>query len=418
MMVRAKDGTRRTSALMLITMLTLAACAPGTTSNDTPSPSSLQLITDVATDSNEVVSRLTTPSRPPPPVDTTIHDVPVEEVVFDTFDGNFVRLSDVSPATIERLRDAILPIYEPRYDDLEGGDWIRSEDTVLGFVSESGTAYADPIRMLNAHEIVNDVIDGVPMLITYCPLCASGVVYDRRVEERELVFGNTSALFENDLVMYGHQTGSYWFQVGGEAIVGTLTGKRLDVLPSVTLPWEQWLALHPDTQVLSLNQAFEHIYPYGRDYFPDVQRRANEGRFFFPISDSEIDDSFRPGTVMLTVQAGKGGPEKAYPLDLLGDAVLNDVIAGEDVVIFSRASGPMGIALSRRLADGTVLTFELPDGTPIARDRETGTSWDFSGRAVAGPLTGERLTPLPTRRAFWFAVSLGFPGIEVYKPPS
>lgn len=403
---------------MLLTMLVFAACAPGVTSNDTPSTPTLEPVADAAADSSEVGSRLTTPAGPPPPVDTTIHGVPLEDIVFDTFDGNFVRLSDASSATIERLRDAILPIYEPRYDDLGGGDWIRSEDTVLGFVSESGVAYAYPIRMLNAHEIVNDVIAGVPVLITYCPLCASGVVYDRRVDGRELIFGNTSALFENDLIMYDHQTGSYWFQVGGEAIVGTLTGKRLDVLPSVTLPWKQWLDLHPDTQVLSLNQAFEHIYPYGRDYFPDVQRRANEGRFFFPISDSEIDDSFRPGTVMLTVLADKSDPEKAYPLDLLGDAVLNDVIAGEDVVIFSRASGPAGIALSRRLADGTVLTFELPGGSPIARDRETGTSWDFSGRAVAGPLVGEKLTPLPTRRAFWFAVSLGFPNIEVYKPPS
>ena len=90
---------------------------------------------------------------------------------------------------------------------------------MIGFVSKTET-FAYPVKILNLHEIVNDAIDGAPVLVSYCPLCASGVVYSRKLDGQVLIFGNTSALFEPDLVMYDHQTGSYWFQVIGEAIVG------------------------------------------------------------------------------------------------------------------------------------------------------------------------------------------------------
>ena len=104
---------------------------------------------------------------------------------------------------------------------------MEDDDLVLGY--ESGDeAFAYPINILNFHEMVNDVIGGDPVLIIYCPLCVSGVVFSRAVDGQTLTFGNTSALYQSDLVMYDHQTGTYWFQVAGEAVVGTMTGSRLD----------------------------------------------------------------------------------------------------------------------------------------------------------------------------------------------
>ena len=85
------------------------------------------------------------------------------------------------------------------------------------------------------HEIVNDVINGVPVLVTYCPLCFSGVVYHRELDRKLLTFRNTSASYQPDLVMYDHHTDSYWFQVGGEAVVGELTGSHLGLLPSTAM---------------------------------------------------------------------------------------------------------------------------------------------------------------------------------------
>ena len=155
---------------------------------------------------------LPTPADPPPKADTSITSVRLEDIVFDTFNGRFFRLSEASDEIIGGLRDAINPIYEPKYEPVSGGTWLQPDDIVIGYVS-GGEAFAYPTKILNIHGIVNDVIDGVPVLVSYCPLCASGVVYSRDLDGEVLLFGNTSALYESDLVMYDHQTGSYWFQV-------------------------------------------------------------------------------------------------------------------------------------------------------------------------------------------------------------
>jgi hypothetical protein len=154
-------------------------------------------------------TRPSTPAGPPPDLNTDIRSVALEDIVFDTFDGSSRRLSEADNALIERLRDAIRPVYTPQYEDVSGGDWLSPDDTVLGYVGESGQAYAYPIKFLNFHELVNDVIDGVPLLVTYCPLCASGVVFDRRIDGEVLTFGNTSALYNSDLVMFDYASGSY-----------------------------------------------------------------------------------------------------------------------------------------------------------------------------------------------------------------
>ena len=348
------------------------------------------------------------PQEFPPPVDTSIHSVPLESVVFDTFDGGFLRLSDATTGDIRFLRDRIRPIYEPRYDGPEGGDWLLPTDLVIGYVG-GGAAYAYPVNMLNFHEIVNDEIDGVPVLITYCPLCASGVVFDRRVDGDTLTFGNTSALYQNDLVMYDHQTGSYWFQVGGEAIVGTLTGERLVPLPSVTMPWQQWRELYPETRVLSLEQGLTGFYTYEHDPFQGYNVAVDALNFPFPVSKEKLDPRLRPSTLVLSVRVN--GQEKAYPLQSMGDAVANDTVGGEPVVVFSRNQGITGSAFSRTV-DGQALTFTLRDNQ--IRDQETNSLWDQAGRAVEGSLKGRQLELLPTRRAFWYALSLALPDIPVY----
>ena len=165
------------------------------------------------------------PTGPPPRLDRSIASVDLEEVVFDTFRGSFLPLLMATDEQIELLRDAISPIYEPTYDTVDPADWLWDTNLVIGYVSQSD-AFAYPIKILNFRELVNDVIDGVPVLVSYCPLCFSGVVYSRELDGQVLLFGNTSALYESDLVMYDHQTGSYWFQVLGEALVGPMTGKR------------------------------------------------------------------------------------------------------------------------------------------------------------------------------------------------
>ena len=354
-------------------------------------------------------SPLPTPTPEPPLVDLTIHSVPLDQVIFDTFDGGATRLSDASESTIRRLRDAIRPVYEPvQYQSVDGGDWLSDSDTVMGYVSESG-AFAYPIKFLNFHELVNDTIDGVPLIITYCPLCGSGVIYDRRLDGVTHVFGNTSALYENDLVMFDHATGSFWFQIGGEAIVGALTGSRLKPLPSATLPWGVWKELHPATQILARVQGFPSFPDYDTDPFTSYKARVDDLRFPFPVTEDKIDTRLPASTITLTVITG--GMEKAYPVELMGDAVANDIVGGEPVVVFSRADGMFGTAFSR-LVGGEALTFSIARG--VITDAETGSTWSLFGEAVEGELSGASLRSLPTRRAFWFSIAIAVPGIEIW----
>ena len=340
--------------------------------------------------------------------------MPLEDIVFDTFSGGFVRLSEAGDSDIERLRDAIMPIYEPNYEPVAGGRWLADADLVIGYVSES-RAFAYPLKILNFHEIVNDVIDGVSVLVSYCPLCASGVVYDRVLDGRVLVFGNTSALYESDLVMYDHQTGSYWFQVLGEAIVGPLTGRRLEMLPSVTTTWAQWTELHPDTRVLSrdLGPLSGSLLgsQYDRDPFLGYSERVNRGGFAFPVSEEKLDDRLRPGDMVFAVQVGHS--HKAYTLTGQPDAVINDEVGGERVVVIARSRGPTASAFFS-FVDGRTLAFDLVQGEMV--DTETGSQWDDGGRAVSGPLAGARLTQLPSRTSFWFSLVGSLPGIELYAP--
>ena len=170
-----------------------------------------------------------------PGLDRSIHSVPLDQILFDTFGTTrvcFVPLSEISD---------VLP-------------WLGDDyDLVLGY--ESGDdSYAYSINILNFLEIVNDTIGGVPVLITYCPLCFSGVVFNRELDGQTLTFGNTSALYQSDLVMSDHQTGSYWFQVAGESVVGTMAGSRLKRLALTTMPWGQWKGLHADTFLITGSQ--------------------------------------------------------------------------------------------------------------------------------------------------------------------
>ena len=186
--------------------------------------------------------------------DLTRAEVPLELVIFDTFDGGSLPLTEASEAEVEALLDAIPPIDRPTYE--RDPAWLNDDDLVLAMVDDSGQAWAWPHRILNLHEIVNDTIDGVPVLVSFCPLCRSGVVYDRRLDTgagqpTTLSFGNTSALYENDMVMVDRQTKTYWWQVRGLGIVGELSGLELAVLPSETRRWSSWIAEHPETFVLT-----------------------------------------------------------------------------------------------------------------------------------------------------------------------
>ena len=110
-----------------------------------------------------------------------------------------------------------------------------------------------PLRILIWHEIVNDEVGGTPVTVTYCPLCNSAIVFDRRVPAHVLDFGTTGKLRNSDLVMYDRQTESWWQQFTGEAIVGSLTGTELKLIPSRLEFFGEFRTRHPGGKVLIPN---------------------------------------------------------------------------------------------------------------------------------------------------------------------
>lgn len=346
-----------------------------------------------------------------PDTDRWQHIVPLDDIHFDTFDGGSLPLSEAEPDQLDALRDAIPPIEEPTYVGPDDIDILGDDDMVLGYVTESDQAYAYPIKILNLHEIVNENFDGVPLLITYCPLCRSGIVYDRRVDRRELTFGNTSALYDNDMVMYDHQTNSYWWHIAGRGLVGELSGAQMEPLPSSMSTWRDWRERHPDTRVLSPDTGFDRSYQ--RDPFAGFRERVNAGQRPFPdaeasASDERLDDGEEVVGVVVD------GVARAYPVRTLGDEAVNDEVAGTPLVVFSSAEGPTGSVYDRRVDDDE-LTFVFADGH--YRDEQTGTRWDIDGRALDGPLAGTQLEPVPNRSSFWFAFIASFPDAEVVDEP-
>lgn len=183
-----------------------------------------------------------------PAVELSRASVPLTEVVFETPDGRSVPLSGSSPELAGRLMDSVPPIYRPRFGGASSLVGLEDGDLVVGYAAGE-TAYAFPLTVLERRELVNAEVEGVPVLVSYCA-CGQAAVYRRELNARVLVFGNTSALYASSRVVFDHQTGSYWLQRTGGAVVGRLTGTRLAPLPSQTLSWGEWKRRHPGTRVL------------------------------------------------------------------------------------------------------------------------------------------------------------------------
>lgn len=173
---------------------------------------------------------------------------------------NFETMS-VSPDSIQSggpPKDGIPSIDAPRFVPVAEGEYDDREP-VIGLTID-GDARAYPLSILTWHEIVNDVVGGQPVIVTYCPLCNAALVFDRTVAGEAVEFGTTGKLRNSDLVMYDRATESWWQQFTGEAIAGTRTGERLDLLPSRLESWAEFRERQPEGRVLVPND------PSFRDY--------------------------------------------------------------------------------------------------------------------------------------------------------
>lgn len=222
-------------------------------------------------------------------------------------------------------RDGIPSIDDPRFIDPDEADFLDPGDRVLGLV-HNGVAKAFPTRILNWHEIVNDEFRGEPVVVSYCPLCGTGMAFSAEIDGKDLDFGVSGLLYNSDLLLYDRYSLSLWSQIKREAVSGTYVGTGLKQLPASHTTWRDWRDRHPDTLVLSRETG------YNRDY-SRVPYRGYEksGRVYFPVANR--DERYHPKEKVIGLALE--GKTKAYPFAELSqlDTPFTDQVAGREITV-------------------------------------------------------------------------------------
>jgi len=245
---------------------------------------------------------------------------------------------------------------------------LKKDDIVIG-VSHGGISRAYPIRILNWHEVVNDRLDDLSIVVTYCPLCGSAVVFDAKVRGKTLQFGVSGLLYNSDVLLYDRSTSSLWSQLEGRAISGPYKGEKLVMLSSEHTTWEDWRKKKAHTSVISFDTGFARNY--SRDPY---QGYSNTKKLYFPVKFRA--KGIHPKERVIGIQLGN--ESKAWPFKDLHQTsnAITDILGGEKIKIF----------------------FDKKSQSAQIRD-------------VKGKL-------LPSTTLFWFAWSAFHPNTKIYRANS
>ncbi len=265
-------------------------------------------------------------------------------------------------------RDGIPALTRPEMITAGEARFMRKKDVVMG-IYYRGIARAYPNRIMVWHEIVNDDFKGEPVVVTFCPLCNTGIAFHGEVDGKVLEFGVSGLLYNSDMLMYDRQTDSLWSQIPGKAVSGPYQGTKLSPVPVVHTTWEAWQRQHPDTQVLSVETGYRRDYKSGNPYGDYDKSRT----LFFPVAHR--DNSYHPKENVLGLHVE--GKARVWPFKELKET------SGE-------------------------ITDEF-DGQPIR------IVYDKASNSARAYNTHGELLPAVT--AFWFAWYTFFPYTEIYKAP-
>jgi Protein of unknown function (DUF3179) len=346
---------------------------------------------------------------------TTVDQVepsPVEDVPSALDDPNDDSFPDplIDPADLLSggpPPDGIPAIDMPKFLEPGQVDFLEDVEPVMALrIGDDARAY--PMQIMTWHEIVNDTVDGVPVAVTYCPLCNTAIAYDRRLGDRVLDFGTSGMLYNSALVMYDRQTESLWSHFTAEAIIGHLAGQELDVYPVAIVSWADWREAHPDGLVLSRDTG--HDRDYGRNPYPgydDIDSPA----FLFR---GRVDDRLAPKERVIGIE--QDGDAVAVRHDKLTEqGVLEVDVDGTELVAWlepgtasaldsgsvaaGKDVGASGVFVP--VVDGRTLSFQRTDNGFV--DDQTDSRWNVLGQAIDGALTGKVLEPVAHVDTFYFA---------------
>jgi hypothetical protein len=338
-------------------------------------------------------------------------------------------LRDDSPARIRVeeiqwggvLVDGIPALDNPKMLIAEEAEYLEPEEAVFGlFLNGEPRAY--PLRIMDWHEMANDVVGGMPVSLTYCTLCGAAIAYDGQASNGQTyTFSSSGLLHRSNKLMYDRQTGTLWNQLTAEPVLGELVDEEVEltILPVVLTSWQEWLAQHPQTLVLDLETGFNRPYHTGAAY----------GHYFvspdtmFPVAPRSERLEDKAQIYALNIE----GIPKAYPIDLLTEEQVANDILGETPVVLVATRGTVEVSgLSARYrqavnytAGSEVRAYERgsetfrpgPDADTVLD--ASGRPWEITEEALVGP-GGEQAPRLGGHLAYWFGWYAFFPNTLVY----
>lgn len=320
--------------------------------------------------------------------------------------------ADWSGIRLQLQQQALSPEFEFEFEPR-----LSTSSPVIG-IRRRDTARAYPLGILNWFEVVNDEFptdDGgsEPVVVTYCPLCRTGVTAERTVRGAPTQFGVSGLLYRDNLVLYDEATSSLWSQVRAQAIHGPMTGTRLELLPSTLTTWGEWRLEQPDTRVLlpppiSKTVVGEVVRDVTKSPYGNYENVTRIG-----VGPGQLgDDRLHPKAIVIGIRSD--GVVRAYPLESVREAggIVNDLVGEKPVVVVT--NDETLVAYDRRVG-GQIRTFERAGDDHLAA---AGSRWTITtGEAIDGPYRGEQLRPATSFSAmFWFAWVQFNPDTEIWSP--
>ena len=390
-------------------------------------------------------------------IDFSTHNIPLEEVIR----GNPRPNGIPSIGHEGDWLDWTSPTSPPEFISQEEASlWLGEQEPVISIML-NGEAKAYPLQILTYHEIVNDSIGGIPIAITFCPLCNSAIAFDRRIllteEHRtlqlqnndqlmfsdlddtllkayafqnshlpqfvttlEVTFGTSGLLYNSNLLMFDSKSSTLWSQIMGRANIGILTDARLLKYPAQIISFDEFQASYPNALVLSRETGFDR--PYGNNPYPGYDHISSPAFLFRGPTDNRLLAKERVVSIDLKEDS------VAFPWNLLREVhVVNHYVADTRITVFWKdgttsaldttkiGNGkPIGaVGVYNRNVNGTVLTFQW-DGANF-RDIETNSKWGLTGQAIEGTLQGRQLEPISHDNTLWFAWAAFKPETRIYQ---
>ena len=338
---------------------------------------------------------------------------------FEQFLQGYEDTSRIEPFEIEWggvAPDGIPPLEFPPNIPADEAEYLESHERVFG-VSINGEHRAYPLRIMNPHEMANDVLGGEPISLAYCTLCGAGIAYHGEFDGMETTFGTSGFLYRSNKIMYDRETFSLWNQETGQPVIGELadSGIQLNFFPTLLTTWGEWTDEHPDTTVLALDTG---VSQPGR-YFPEDNPNATYYEYFntpgtmFPVWIR--DDSLEAKDVVLGVKIGEA--TKAYPVSVLQvERVVNDTLGETNVVVLGSEISQAAKAYERGDQEFSRTEGDASTGVPMKLVDKNGHVWDVTEEALVNASDASQTLPrIPTHSSFWFGWYAFYPETELYE---